>query len=360
MVEQNAAEERKAAATQALTSDVEDDRDALYILPLSLVPIQTPALTTARLIKNVKLESVVEVFSGEDGTGSGQLEIFDLPRLFNWPEDDPHPDLMLLNELALLPSYDVYSLRIALRKMGVPVNELAKLKLSDGKTKELTGYMKRFTRPLIQQIYGNSNVDVDDFDSLISLFRNPDKKKALESLHYMAEKLKVGVMDVPRFLEDYGDIFLSLSYYRSCLESIEPVLEEFTQSLHILRQNWQLRHDPNLMKTCDSVENTFNNLLVQITGRFENFDRSSEKMWDNLTAERFRKVEKLIQSYHITIGGVLCALWVKMKAYRTLFPSMDAGGPVKRAEFLMSEIRQGIDQIRKIEDDAPMLAVIEG
>ncbi len=36
-----------------------------------------------------------------------------------------------------------------------------------------------------------------------------------------------------------------------------------------------------------------------------------------------------------------------------------AGGPVKRAEFIMSEMKQGIDKVQKIEDSAPMLAELE-
>ncbi len=67
----------------------------------------------------------------------------------------------------------------------------------------------------------------------------------------------------------------------------------------------------------------------------------------------------MIESYHTTIGGVLCALSVKMDAWARLFPKKDSGGPVKRAEFIMSEMRQGIDKFQKIEDSAPMLAELE-
>ncbi len=36
-----------------------------------------------------------------------------------------------------------------------------------------------------------------------------------------------------------------------------------------------------------------------------------------------------------------------------------AGGPVKRAEFIMSEMKQGIDKIEKVEDSAPMPAELQ-
>ncbi|MGB1026871.1 MAG: hypothetical protein ACPGYL_09975, partial [Rhodospirillaceae bacterium] len=74
------------------------------------------------------------------------------------------------------------------------------------------------------------------------------------------------------------------------------------------------------------------------------------------SAEKFKKVQKLIESYHTTIGGVLCGLTVKMNAWARIFPKPNSGGPVKRAEFIMVEMRQGIDNMKRIEDSAPMLS----
>ena len=339
--------------------EVEDypdiDRDSLHILPLSTIPFETPALKRARLIKNVRLRSVVELFR-DKSTGSGQLEITDVGRAFGWPEDKPHPDRILLSKLAPLPSYDVYSLRILLRDNGISVNDTDALKLSDHKNRELTDYMKQFTRPLILQVYGEEDINIQDFSDVIALFREPDIQKAREKLKVMAAKLDLRLEDVPKFLEDYGDIFLSLSYYRQCLDQIAPAITDFLDTLEEIRANWQLRHDMNLMRTTQTVEATINGLMANITGRFENFDRSTKDMWNNISADRFRKVERLIQSYHTTIGGVLCALSVKMYAWAELFPTKDSGGPVRRAEFLMSEMKQGIENIQSIEDSAPMLS----
>ena len=147
------------------------DRDSLHILPLTIVPIQTPALRRARLIKSVRLESVVEMFAD---AGSGQLDVEGLVKEFDWPEAPPHVDLLLLRTLALLPSYDVYSLRISLREQGIEVNDHDALKLSADKSKELTEYMSAFTRPLIAQIYGGDDVALQDFGDVLHLFRDPD------------------------------------------------------------------------------------------------------------------------------------------------------------------------------------------
>lgn len=337
---------------------LEDDRDALYALPLSIVPLETKPLRTARMIKNMRLESVVEVFHDDD-MGSGQFYITELGHLFEWPEDMEFPDRQLLLQLALLPSYDVYSLRMSLRKAGIQVNDIDDLRLSAEKQEELNRYMTAFTRPLIKRIFGGTSVEIDDFEEILKLFKYPDKGKAMESLRLMAEGLGIDVYEVPQFLEDYGDIFLSLSYYRQCLDTIEPLIENFITSMREIRQNWQLKQDRHLMQTCQEVEATLNDLTAEITGRFENFDRSTSEMWSNISAQRFRKVESLIKNYHVTTGGILCALWVKMDHWQKIFPKKDAGGPIKKAEFIMSEMRQGLDRIKNIEKNAPMLADLE-
>ncbi len=341
-----------------LTPIEESDMDSLFVLPLDVIPFATPALRQARMIKNAHLRSVIELFS-DMSTGSGQVEINDLPKLMPWPEDDVHPDLVIARKLAKLHSYDVFSLRIMLRRIGVPVADQVALQLTPEKNQELTAYMTQFTRPLIAQIYGgDEDVKVERFEDVVKLFRDPDIKRARQRLQQMADALGIEVMEVPRFLEDYGDIFLSLSYYRKCLDLLSPLLEVFIDSMYEIRKNYQMRQDQNLLRSCDMIETTVNELTAAITGRFENFDRSTKAMWENISAERFQKVKDLIQAYHVTIGGVLCGLTVKMNAWIRLFPRPTSGGPVKRSEFIMTDIRQGLENITRIEDSAPMLAAL--
>jgi len=342
-----------------ISEEIRDsDRDSLHTLPLSILPIETKALHRARLIKNVRLNSVVELFVDEDA-GSGQLEVEDLVAEFGWNPSDPPKDLIMLRKLAYLPSYDVYSLRINLRKHGIDIEDNDALKLSKSKNSQLTEYMTDFTRPLIMQIYGDGEVDVQNFDDVIKLFRDPDVKKAIGKIQVMSQKLGINPEDIPKFMEDYGDIFLSLSYYRECLDSIEPTISEFLDGMNELKGNFQFKNDQNLMNTIKMIESTINERMAAVTGRFENFERGTKYMWDNISAERFHKVEKLISGYHTTIGGVLCALSVKMEAWARLFPNKDAGGPGRRSEFIMSEMKQGIENIVKVDDAGPMLAALE-
>lgn len=333
---------------EELKQIADSDMDSMFVLPLSIIPLETPALQSAKLIKNVRLKSVIEIFQ-DDSTGSGQVDIESLPRMFNWPPDELHPDQAVLRRLALMPSYDVYSLRISLREHGIPVNDYSALKLSPDKAAELTKYMILFTRPLMKLIYADETVNVETYDDLLHLFRDPDVKKAKQRLEQMAQSLNIDIWDVPRFLEDYGDTFLSLSYFRHCLDRLEPYFSACVEAMKPIRTHFQLKQDQGLMKTCDVIEDTINNISASITGRLEVFEKRTREMWGNLNQEEFRQVKTLIERYHVTIGAALCGLTVKMNSFARMFPRPNVGGPVKRADFMASEMIQGIELIRNTE-----------
>lgn len=333
---------------QELKPIEDSDMDSLFILPLSIIPLETPSLQSSRLVKNVRLKSMVEIFHDQQ-TGSGQVDVEQLPLLCGWPPDRLHPDLVILRKLVLLPSYDVYSLRISLRNHDIPVNDYASLRLSPEKTEELTRYMVMFTRPLMQMIYGDEAVQINSYDDLLRLFRDPDVTKARQRLEAMANSLGVPILEVPRFLEDYGDTFMSLSYYRHCLDRLAPYFTTCIDALQPIRKHFQLMQDPNLMKTCALVEDVINSVSASITGRLETFERRTQQMWGNISQDEFRAVKSMIERYHTIIGAALCGLTVKMNAFARTFPHARAGGPVKRADFMATEMIQGIDVIRDIE-----------
>jgi len=336
----------------------DDDRDSLHTLALSILPLENQALKRARLIKNSRLDSVVEFFTDGE-TGSGQLTVEDLINEFNWNAHRPPQDLLIMRKLGGLSSYDVFSLRLSLRELGINVDNQEHLKLSPTMSKQLSSYMTDFTRPLIMQMYGDEDMSLQNFDDVLRLFRDPNIKEARRKLQIMADKLQLKMEEIPLFMEDYGDIFLSLSYYRRCLDDLEPKITGFLDSIGDLRDNFHYKNDQNLMQTINLLESTINERMAAITGRFENFERGTKHMWDNISAARFRKIEQLIKSYHTTIGGVLCALTVKMDAWVKLFPNRSSGGPGRRAEFILSEMKQGLDNIQEIEDSAPMLSGLD-
>jgi hypothetical protein len=323
---------------------VDSDIDSLFILPLRIIPFKTEGLARARLVKNSHIVGVMELYS-ERETGSGQIQIRDLPQHFKWKEGAAHPDLGILYSLGPLPSYDVYSLRRTLRDLGIPVNNYADLKLSEEKNKQLTGYMSKFTLPLIREIYGAEGKDITRFEDLVGLFKDPDVKRALARLKQMAEKLKITIDQIPSFLENYGDIFMSLSYYNHCLDRLTPLLEAFIYAMNDMRKSMQVRNDRPLMAEMEKVEKTINGLIAFLKRTFQDFTTMSQDMWNNLTAAKFEQVKAYIEDTQVKVGSVLCGLTVKMNAWVIRFPNPKSGGPGAKGEFIMTDMRQGLAEI---------------
>jgi hypothetical protein len=253
--------------------------------------------------------------------------------------------LCVVAALANLPSYDVYNLRRSLRELHIPINGCGELRLSDEKNRELTHYMTRFTMPLLKHIYGVEEHGVTRFEDLVALFKESDAKKALERLKLMAQKLDVPLKGIPQFIEDYGDVFLSLSYYQGCLDRLAPLLGTFTHSMRDVRGSYQVRHDARLIGEIDKIEHQIGGLLAYLKRAFKDFSIKSEVMWENLSGAKFRAVQVYIQEAQACVGTVLCGLTVKLNAWVSRFPTPTAGSPVARAEFIASDMRQGLAEI---------------
>lgn len=344
----------------------EQDNDSLHVLPLALVPLSTKTLQSATLKKNGQLRSVVELFSHEGG-GSGQIAVNDLPKQFDWPEGRSHPDMCLLDRLSSLSSYDVYSLRITLRSAGIPLQQNAVLELSEAKRDQLAQYMRAFTQPLLREVFSsdsaNASMEEDDLISveepeedqdldeglreISQIFSNPDPQRTLRRLHRLAAKLELDLDEVPLFLEDYGDIYLSVAYYKDCLQRVKGALVEFQDALPFIRTAWIYKDDRDLLSHCDSTAACFSEATSYVTHRLEAFDRQSEGVWRNISAQRFREFEALVKSEHASLGAILCGVSVKLEHWKSKFPAAELASPPKMATFLRSEIRPGMDAIRE-------------
>lgn len=335
----------------------DEDRDSLHTLAISILPVSTPIFRRARMVKNSRLDSVIEFFSGV-GCGRGQLDVRSVGKFMGLPQVPPHPDIELMHTIGDLPSFDVYSLRILLRAKGISISDKSALTLSADKVASLSSYMANFTRPLIGEIFGK-DTQGQQFSDILGLFRGNNAEEVRQRLGMMAGRLGIPIETIPKFLEDYGDIFMSLSYYRACLDDLMPHVEGFMDGVALMRSSHQLQQDRMLMQAVDMIEATVNGQFASITGKIESFERSTNDMWRDLTADRFKKIEHLVGQYHTSIGGALCGLTVKMTAWTTQFPN-SSGGVGRRAAFIMSDMRQGIERIQGNNDDTPMLAALNG
>ncbi|MEQ8398477.1 hypothetical protein [Thalassobaculum sp.] len=339
------------AEAKPVKDDLDEvDRDSLHTLPLRIVPLRLAALRRARMIKTSKLESVIELFK-DSSAGSGLIDIKSLPDFIQADEADIAADLEILHPLADLNSFDVFSLRNSLRDLKIDVRSATDLQLSPAMEGRLTEYMKSFTRPLVTNVFGTPNDAVESSGQIIHMFTNIDRDVALRNMRKIAQMMGITIVEIPAFLEKYGDIYLSLSYFRRCLDEIVPKFDQFTEWMAEIKTTI-LRDNRQLMDKCSFVNDGLNEVLSSVTGRFESFDRNSQTFWENITMDSFQALHRLITAHHETIGGVLCGLSVKLDSWEQKFPN-HAGSPQKRADFILGEMAPGLDRLMRLEKSAP-------
>lgn len=358
------------------------EKDSLHIMPLCMVPLETPGLLRARMIKNVHFNSMIEVFKDEE-SGSGQIDPSKLGRLFDWPPGEKHPDGVLVAKLSLLQSFDVYSLRIQLRSLGIEVEDNAHLRLSDSKRRVLDKYMRVFTKPLMDLISGpgesivdldtvgdenamlrivgeapddeldlsasaTDDVNGDGIDDINDLFQGKDRKQSIRNMKQISKKLKIILPELPDFLTDYGDVFLSLAYFKDQYDAIATRIGRFLQKVEQIKYDDIAISNAETMAMLESVKYELKEILIHIAARLETFDQHTSSMWENLNGDSFRKVKILIESNHSTIGGMLCGLHIKMEGYEELCHDQIPSNHVI-VDYIAAYIYPGIERIKNIE-----------
>lgn len=313
------------------------DRDSIHVLPLAIIPLQSEGLRRVRMVKNSDLRSVIEVFRNTSG-GRGQIMVSDLPQ--NFP-DLAAADKGILTNLAKLTSYDVYCLRVGLRGLSIDVNEDKYLKLSDAKQAELNDYMKGFTQRLIIEVFGDDDQDIKEFKDVLNLYQSADRERARIKLGKLATSLDITIDKVPGFLEDYGDVYLSIAYYKDCLDSVQPAIEDFSLTIDNILAHTHLKQDRSLVTLCKRLQNKVHKLNDTAAARFGVFEDYTNRMWEEIDAEKFKKFKAIVIENHAALGAILCTLSVKMSTWIDKFPLTHTGGLVKRAEFIRMIMQRG-------------------
>ena len=316
---------------------VEDsDTDSMAILPLAILLFESVTLRGLLMIKNLRMQSVVQMFR-DQSAGSGHIAPSDIKDSIG---EINSTDTDIINRVANLHSFDVYCLRISLRELGIQVNDTKYLKLSPSMQAELEVYVRPFTAKLIQAIYG-SDADVSGEVDVTKLFNDADPQKTKEKLTHIANSLQINLAKVPQFLEDYGDIYLSIAYYRNRLEQLEPSIDEFLAAMRAISSNQHLKSNPEIAATATKIATRVQKMHSVLHERFDHFAKSTEDMWNDMSAEKFADFKVMVEANHGAIGGLLCKLGVKIDAWDEKFPSRHTVGPNRLADFLMTEIRQG-------------------
>lgn len=328
-----------------MISMITPDHDAFHILPLSIIPLKTEALRRARLVKNARLEGVIEMFAGDE-TGSGQVTPEDLPQVFAFGPGNKG-DLKVVEALSELPAYDVYSLRPQLARLGIELGTGAELRLSEESRRRLGPYMRPYLQPLVIALFGPEHEPDEAYSDISSVFRGSDAETVRSNIEKLASVLGMNKKDIPGFLEIYADVYLALAYYQFSLDENLPKLDELLRILADIKTNEGLSTSSLLANSCTHVEQKLQDVARGVSDALAAFRGRTGAMWQDMSEARFHEMEDLVSGHYTAIGGSLCAFIVKMNAWSEKFPN-PSGGLLRRAEFVMSDMRQGLDRIEPV------------
>jgi hypothetical protein len=305
------------------------------------MPFVSSVLRSARLIKNARLETTVEIHSDPL---SGSLRI--APEAVSEFTETTPRDQDIINSLAGLHSFDVYSLRSNLKRLGIEVSDAETLELSDDMKEGLSIYSLELIRPLVERLFGRGREDLNTAATLQAILRDPDVSRVRENLRVMSEKTGIPLEGIPKFLEDYSDLFLSVAYYRYTFESAGPDVDRF---LFWMRE---AAPSPGTLAQCREVEETLRFLVKSIDERLGQFQASFQRFWADISRESFLDMRRRIEDNHAGMGSVLCGLIVKMSLWKKEFPDSGAGSPSVRAKFVGAEMEPGHLKLKSLENEA--------
>ena len=329
------------------TSTIPDyDRDSIHTLRLSVLPISNGALARAKLIKNHRLETRVELFRDGCG-GSGQIAIDQVPDFFPGESEGLQRDIELLHRVGELPAFDPYSLRVGLRQAGIDPLDLDALRLSAAKQAELRPLMRGIARPLAVHLFGDG-ARGDDLERMMRKLDGSTTPLVRQRILSMAAALRVGIDAVPDMLEDYADTYLALSYYRGYLLYALPVADRIIRWMRDVSATSFLQSDANTRRVFQRVEGLLTLLVNSATARFNGFDRQKVLNWDAVTLDTFRATRRMVTEHQQSLAQVLCGLTVKIYEWEQRFPNA-GGSPEKRADFVAADLAPGLEMLWTVE-----------
>lgn len=334
-----------------LNKNIIADLDSIDVFPLEIMPIKSPTLKKARLIKNARMETALELYN-DPISGSLQISPQKLGEMFSEENTKYQDDHQIIQQLAALGSFDVFSLRTIFKKLHLETIPEDALDLSDKMKAELLGQSQKFIRPLIEKVYGVERFAGGEVKDLRDVFRDPNVDLVRENLRIMTQKTGIPLNEIPAFLEEYNDVFLAVAYYNYSLESIHRIVDKFFSWIHQTRTQREIMASPKTMAACEAVEGVLQFINMSLHERLARIQKNFDIFWGDINRTSFIRLREDIASNHQSLGAVLCGLIVKMRAWEKDFPTANSGGPQQRSKFIVSELEPGLERLKTLEQDA--------
>ena len=215
--------------------------------------------------------------------------------------------------------------------------------------------MRNLTRPLVRYVFGANDIELDDPQAIRDIMEQAEGIGVRMRLERLAESLQTSTEQLPGMLEDYGDTFLSLGFYQHHLDDLAPRIASLQDWIEEARRAPHIGNDPMMGPALRKTVNLLGALSQSLATRFTNFETRTQIRWDRVTVSTFNQVRTLIYEHQASLATVLCGLLVKIYEWEQRFPG-GGGSFERRAEFVMTDLRAGLDRLAGIERKAATFA----
>jgi len=126
------------------------------------------------------------------------------------------------------------------------------------------------------------------------------------------------------------------------MDYLQPAIADVDQAIDEILKHNQLKHDHQIIGICTRLQKKVRNLNRVVAERLRIFSQCTEEIWENINESSFQEFKQLVEDNYAAIGAILCTLPVAMDSWLEKFTNDLSGESVKRAEFIPSDIRQGL------------------
>ena len=309
------------------------EASSLDELSLDRLPVVHPTLRKARIVKNGRLKSVIELYR-DRSAGSGHYEVSDLPATLG--VSSAHPDILLLRWIALLPAFDVAGVRLLLRDVGV---------LADGDLPlPHDAAIQRYIEPVLRAGGGEDGALLSRAE-LETALADPNGV-GREIMTRLMQRVGLRPDETVRFVRDAIDTYAAFGLYAHALEWQRKRIAQLLASIRSLAAETQARKDRALLTGLADIAATFPELLSSGERRVSAAEKVIATSWSKTLGAPLRAHQRQIREVQVLVGYVLAGLDAKLNAWQVAFPSETPGSVSRRANFLCHEMTQGLGDLR--------------
>ena len=318
--------------------------DSIVSLPLSAFKLEHATLQTATLRKNIALETVID-FTDTDKRDVGLISPKELMLHFERDEISD-ADKKTISSLTSLQSLDCYTLKTALAPLKIEVLDRNIFNLSSSMKTALFPLMSRITRPLIQYLYSDQKFGVSDTETLLRLIKDTEPTKVKDRLEIMAQNMSVSLTKLIESLEEFGDLFLSVSFFEKINIEACSKLDQLTLWAEDGVKNSNLRNDSSAQSKFSQVERRLGYIKSNLHSRFDHLGKITQIDWEEFGASDFKTIKREILSQQANLAIALCGVMVKTFEWEKQFPSA-GGSPQQCLEFLSQDLSMGLENLTR-------------